>query len=68
MYYDLEQKGLLSPDIDWSMESNQRFESHYIYDMSKNEFEKSMKEVAEFIENHNRTKSEKMGIKDGRLK
>jgi anaerobic magnesium-protoporphyrin IX monomethyl ester cyclase len=68
IFMELKNYGLISPDINWSMESNQRFSSSYVYRMSSPEFETAMKEVAEFVENHNLRNSQILGVRDGRLK
>ena len=68
MYDDLIEANLISPYIDWSMESNQRFESNYIFAMTKEEFEVAMKEVSKTIDTHNKTQSRIRDKKDGRLK
>jgi anaerobic magnesium-protoporphyrin IX monomethyl ester cyclase len=68
MYSELEHVGLISPGIDWSMESNQRFRSNYVYAMSADEFENSMKEVAAIIDDLNKQNSARLGVSDGRLK
>ena len=68
MYDELAQRGLISPDIDWSMECNQRFSSHYTYAMGQGEFEMAMREVAAFVEAHNSAKSSELGQRDRRLK
>lgn len=68
MYDELVEANLISPYIDWSMESNQRFTSNYVFAMSEDEFEVAMKEVSAIIDAHNKLQSELQGKKDGRLK
>ena len=68
MYDELAGRGLISPESDWSMECNQRLRSHYVYGMTEDEFERTMCEVAAFVEAHNGTHCESAGTRDGRLK
>jgi len=68
MYQELEQHGMISPNIDWSMECNQRLSSHYVYAMSEAEFEVKLAEFAAFVEDRNKAKSVQMGTADQRLK
>jgi len=69
MYVQLENAGLLSANsVDWTMESNQRFDSNYTHAFSDSEFRRLMHDVAEFIEHHNASNSALMGQKDRRLK
>jgi len=68
MYEELVHRGLISPDTDWSMECNQRLRSHYVYSMTEEEFERTMREVAAFVEAHNIASSARIGTRDGRLK
>ena len=68
MYDELVHRGLISPGVDWGMECNQRLRSTYVYAMTENEFEQTMREVAAFVEAHNRANSAQMGARDGRLK
>ena len=68
MYNDLVEARRISPDIDWSMESNQRFRSNYVYAMTADEFENAMKEVSVLIAAHNKAQGQSRGRKDGRLK
>ncbi|HUT37404.1 MAG TPA: radical SAM protein [Planctomycetota bacterium] len=68
MYDELVHRGLISPDTDWSMECNQRLRSHYVYGMTEEEFEQTMREVAAFVEAHNTATSARMATRDGRLK
>jgi radical SAM superfamily enzyme YgiQ (UPF0313 family) len=68
MYDELVHRGLISPDTDWSMECNQRLRSTYVCSMTEEEFEETMREVAAFVEAHNRANSAKVGTRDGRLK
>lgn len=67
IYHDLEKKGLVSPYIDWSLENNQRIESHYLLNMESTEFECEMEDVIGFVEEHNHKKSLEFGIRDARL-
>ena len=67
MYQELEGRGLISADADWSMECNQRLSSHYIYGMSEDEFGEALREVTDFVEAHNRSNCERIGTRDGRL-
>ncbi len=68
MYDELAERNMISPDIDWSMECNQRYASHYVYAMGEAEFEKVMRETAAFVETHNSAKSAALGQRDHRLK
>ena len=68
MYDELAQRGLISPDTDWSMECNQRTRSHYVYGMTEDEFEQMMREVAAFVEAHNKANSASIGTRDSRLR
>jgi len=68
MYKELEQRGMINAEIDWSMECNQRLSSHYVYDMSENEFERELGVIADFIEKRNAARSAQMGTADQRLK
>jgi len=68
LYMELEQRGRIDPEIDWSQECNQRLDSHYVYAMSEAQFERTMREVAEFVESHNRAKSAQLHRQDQRLK
>ena len=58
LYEELAERGMIGPEIDWSMECNQRLRSHYVYAMDE----------AEFVETHNRTKSARLHRRDLRLK
>jgi len=68
MYDELAERGLIWPEIDWSMECNQRFGSHYVYAMGEAEFERAMGEMAAFVESHNSMNSARLGRRDQRLK
>ncbi|MBM4041333.1 MAG: radical SAM protein [Planctomycetes bacterium] len=65
---ELAHRGLICADTDWSMECNQRLRSHYVYSMTEEEFERTMREVAAFVEAHNMANSARIGTRDGRLK
>jgi anaerobic magnesium-protoporphyrin IX monomethyl ester cyclase len=68
MYYELVERDMIGPDIDWSMECNQRLRSHYVYAMDEAEFESTMADVAAFVEAHNRANSARLHRRDVRLK
>ena len=68
MYDELADRGMIGPEIDWSMECNQRLRSHYVYAMDEAEFESTMAEVAAFVEAHNRANSARLHRRDLRLK
>ncbi len=68
MYSELMRAGLISPMIDWSMENNQQLHSNYVFSMSDDEFENSMRQVSDFIEEHNRLNSVRLKMRDMRLK
>jgi radical SAM superfamily enzyme YgiQ (UPF0313 family) len=68
MYQELEVNGMISPDIDWSQECNQRLSSHYVYAMSESEFEEKLAAFAAFVEVRNTAKSAQLGARDQRLK
>jgi radical SAM superfamily enzyme YgiQ (UPF0313 family) len=68
MYNELAERGMIGPEIDWSMECNQRLCSHYVYAMEEAEFERTMAEVAAFVEAHNRANSTRLHRADLRLK
>jgi radical SAM superfamily enzyme YgiQ (UPF0313 family) len=68
MYEELAERGMIGPEIDWSMECNQRLRSHYVYAMDEAEFERTMTETADLVEAHNRTKSARLHRRDLRLK
>jgi radical SAM superfamily enzyme YgiQ (UPF0313 family) len=68
MYHELAERGMIGPEIDWSMECNQRLCSHYVYAMEEAEFERTMAEVAAFVEAHNRANSTRLHRADLRLK
>jgi hypothetical protein len=68
MYQELADYGMIGPEIDWSMECNQRLRSHYVYAMDETEFEDVMTEAAAFVEDHNRTNSARLDRRDLRLK
>jgi anaerobic magnesium-protoporphyrin IX monomethyl ester cyclase len=68
MYMELEQRGAINPEIDWSMECNQRLDSHYVSAMGEAEFEHTMAEVAAFVESHNLARSDQLHRQDLRLK
>lgn len=67
IYHNLEKKGLVSPYIDWSLENNQRIESHYLLNMKSTEFEREMENIINYVEEHNHKKSLEFGIRDARL-
>jgi radical SAM superfamily enzyme YgiQ (UPF0313 family) len=66
-YEDLDKEGIVSPYIDWSLENNQRVESHYLLNMKPAEFEQEMKNVIDYVEEHNQRKGREIGIRDARL-
>jgi radical SAM superfamily enzyme YgiQ (UPF0313 family) len=68
MYDELAGRGVIGPDIDWSMECNQRLDSHYVSSMSEGEFEGTMRKMAAFVESHNRSNSDRLHRHDQRLK
>lgn len=68
MYDELAHRGLISPDTDWSLECNQRLRSHYVYSMTEDEFEQTMREFAAFVEAHNKANSARLGTRDDRLR
>ncbi len=68
LFDELVQAGRVFPDMDWSMESNQRFRSNYVLSMSEEEFEDEMRDAAAFVDNHNRAMSEMWQRQDQRLK
>ncbi|MCE5230897.1 B12-binding domain-containing radical SAM protein [bacterium] len=68
MYDELMSAGRIAPDIDWGLESNQRFDSHYIFAMDNADFASRMAEISAFIEEHNRSWSAEHGRRDQRLK
>ena len=68
MYYELEQAGRISPDIQWNRETNQRFASDYLFRMEPSKFEEWMKIVAAYAQQYNQNKSAEFQRRDGRLK
>jgi len=66
LYLELARDGAISPYIDWGQENNQNFQSHYIKDMTCEAFESSLKEIAEWVMEHNKSQRNSRG-EDSRL-
>jgi radical SAM superfamily enzyme YgiQ (UPF0313 family) len=68
LYLELEHAGLINPGINWGLEGNQRFSTNYIYNITNDEFETIMKDIADIIDKRNHAKSAEMGKSDLRFK
>ena len=68
-YYNaLEAQGLIHPDIDWCFETNQSFQSGYLFEIDPEKFESIMHDVTGRVMERNARKSRELGLSDGRLK
>lgn len=67
MYSELEEKNMISPYIDWSLENNQRRETHYLLNMNFMEFDQEMQKIIDYVEKHNERKSREYGTRDVRM-